>query len=81
MVAGRSLPTAANGAAAARSLGCERERIRGKERREEEERVAQRFKYLNRANHISATDTHASQGIWSVSYATAVSTIESCQSD
>jgi hypothetical protein len=44
MVAGRSLPMAANEAAVAGSLGCERERERerriGKERREEEERVA-----------------------------------------
>jgi hypothetical protein len=59
----------------------ERERRRGKERREEEERVAQRFKYLNRDNHISATGTHASQGIWSVSYTTAVGAIESYQSN
>jgi hypothetical protein len=37
MVAGRSLPTAANKAAAAGSLGCERERER-EEKREREKR-------------------------------------------
>jgi hypothetical protein len=35
MVAGRSLPTAANGAAVVRSLGCERER---EEKRKREKR-------------------------------------------
>jgi hypothetical protein len=38
MVAGRSLPTAANKAAAAGSLGCERERERGEEGKREERR-------------------------------------------
>jgi hypothetical protein len=39
-----SLPTAVNGAAAWCHLDCEREEGRGKKRREEEERVAWRFK-------------------------------------
>jgi hypothetical protein len=57
MVAGRSLPAAANGATVAGSLGCERERESriGKERSEEEERAAWQFKYLSRTNHIDAT--------------------------
>jgi hypothetical protein len=62
MVAGRSLPTAAG------SLGCERERERrrGKEIREEEERVAQWFKPLSRAKCIGVTQptsTHVLYGI------------------
>jgi hypothetical protein len=40
MVAEQILPTATNGAVATGSLGCVRERRRGKEIREEEERAA-----------------------------------------
>jgi hypothetical protein len=54
MVAGRNLLAAVAG-----SLGCvcvrEREMRRGKERREEEERVTRRFKYLSYANRTGAT--------------------------
>jgi hypothetical protein len=61
MVAEQSLPAVTNGAVAAGSLGCVRERRRGKEIREEEERAVQRFKPLSRVKHIGVTQPTSTQ--------------------
>jgi hypothetical protein len=59
MVAEWSLSAVADGAVvAAESLGCERERRRGKERREEKKMVARQFKHLRHTNRIGVTQSH-----------------------
>jgi hypothetical protein len=61
MVTGRSLPTAVNEAWRGHSVA--RERRRGKERKEEEERVVRQFKHLSRVTCFSATSIHPSHDI------------------